>query len=159
MHEPGFASPLRRSCNGIIKPHLRTGGEAKAVATDMPPIPKDSSPMMEKETLLPQTEEPRPRPAPKRFSRFHGIAFALVLGLFWLTRPWKCSHTHVYHGTASKVPLEIHIMSKCPDARDCIEELIVPTMANVSDKVDFKLSYIGKYVHWNQVAQNLRRTA
>ncbi|KAL1597785.1 hypothetical protein SLS60_008272 [Paraconiothyrium brasiliense] len=35
-------------------------------------------------------------------------------------------------------------MSKCPDARDCIEELIVPTMANVSDKVDFKLSYIGK---------------
>ncbi|KAK3202825.1 hypothetical protein GRF29_154g896439 [Pseudopithomyces chartarum] len=34
--------------------------------------------------------------------------------------------------------------SKCPDARDCIEQLIVPAMANVSDKVDFRLSYIGK---------------
>lgn len=38
------------------------------------------------------------------------------------------------------------LRSKCPDARDCIEKLIVPTMANVSDKVDFRLSYIGKYV-------------
>ncbi|KAF1955861.1 hypothetical protein CC80DRAFT_516760 [Byssothecium circinans] len=42
------------------------------------------------------------------------------------------------------VPLEVHIMSKCPDARDCLEKLVVPTMANVSDKVDFRLSFIGK---------------
>lgn len=48
--------------------------------------------------------------------------------------------------TASKVPLEIFIMSKCPDARDCIEELVVPAMSNVSEKVDFRISYIGKYV-------------
>ncbi|OCK82410.1 hypothetical protein K432DRAFT_324352 [Lepidopterella palustris CBS 459.81] len=34
-------------------------------------------------------------------------------------------------------------MSKCPDARDCLQQLILPTMQNVSDKVDFKLSYIG----------------
>ncbi|KAF2772788.1 hypothetical protein EJ03DRAFT_266027 [Teratosphaeria nubilosa] len=43
-----------------------------------------------------------------------------------------------------KVPLEAHIMSKCPDARDCLHDMILPTMANVSNKVDFKLSYIGK---------------
>ena len=37
--------------------------------------------------------------------------------------------------------------SKCPDAADCIRELIIPTMQNVSsDKVDFRLSFIGKYV-------------
>jgi hypothetical protein len=44
----------------------------------------------------------------------------------------------------TKVPLEVHIMSKCPDARDCLEDLVVPAMANVSDKVDFKMSFIGK---------------
>lgn len=33
-------------------------------------------------------------------------------------------------------------MSKCPDARDCIRELVVPTMEKVSDKVDFELSFI-----------------
>ncbi|RMY24132.1 hypothetical protein D0867_01583 [Hortaea werneckii] len=42
-----------------------------------------------------------------------------------------------------KVPLEVHIMSKCPDARDCLHDMILPAMQNVSHKVDFKLSYIG----------------
>ena len=43
-----------------------------------------------------------------------------------------------------RVPLEAHIMSKCPDARDCLHDMILPAMQNVSHKVDFKLSYIGK---------------
>jgi hypothetical protein len=34
-------------------------------------------------------------------------------------------------------------MSKCPDARDCLQMMVLPAMANVSDKVDFTLSYIG----------------
>lgn len=46
-----------------------------------------------------------------------------------------------------KVELEAHIMSKCPDAKDCLQKLVVPVMAQVSDKVDFMLSYIGKSVH------------
>jgi hypothetical protein len=33
--------------------------------------------------------------------------------------------------------------SKCPDARDCLKKLVVPAMSDVSDKVDFKLSFIG----------------
>ncbi|KAL6719154.1 hypothetical protein ACLMJK_003391 [Lecanora helva] len=41
------------------------------------------------------------------------------------------------------VPLEAHIMSKCPDARDCLKDLVVPAMEQVVDKVDFRLSYIG----------------
>lgn len=41
-----------------------------------------------------------------------------------------------------KVPLEAHIMSKCPDAQDCLQKLVVPAMEQVSDKVDFNLSFI-----------------
>lgn len=43
-----------------------------------------------------------------------------------------------------KIPLEAHIMSKCPDARDCLKDLVVPAMQKVSDKVIFNLTYIGK---------------
>lgn len=46
-----------------------------------------------------------------------------------------------------KIPLEAHIMSKCPDAKDCLRDLVLPAMQQVSDKVDFTLSYIGTYAH------------
>ena len=49
-----------------------------------------------------------------------------------------------YSSYSTKVPLEAHIMSKCPDARDCLHDLILPAMQQVSHEVDFKLSYIGK---------------
>ncbi|PYH90255.1 gamma interferon inducible lysosomal thiol reductase [Aspergillus ellipticus CBS 707.79] len=42
----------------------------------------------------------------------------------------------------NKVPLEAHIMSKCPDARDCLQQLVLPAMEQISDKVDFELSFI-----------------
>ena len=48
----------------------------------------------------------------------------------------KSNHTRL-------VPLEAHVMSKCPDAKICLEELIVPAMEQVVDMVDFRLSYIG----------------
>ena len=41
------------------------------------------------------------------------------------------------------VPLEAHVMSKCPDARDCLRDLVVPTMEKIADKADFRLSFIG----------------
>ncbi|TVY23617.1 hypothetical protein LHYA1_G007631 [Lachnellula hyalina] len=41
------------------------------------------------------------------------------------------------------VPLEAHIMSKCPDAKDCLQQLILPAMMQIVDKVNFTLSYIG----------------
>ena len=44
------------------------------------------------------------------------------------------------------VPLEAHIMSKCLDARDCLQDLVVPAMEQVVNKVDFTLSFIGSYV-------------
>lgn len=44
----------------------------------------------------------------------------------------------------TKVPLEAHIMSKCPDARDCLRDLVLPVMQKAHDKVNFTLSFIGK---------------
>ncbi|GAM34841.1 hypothetical protein TCE0_015r02689 [Talaromyces pinophilus] len=41
------------------------------------------------------------------------------------------------------VPLDVHIMSKCPDAKDCLQKLVLPAMERISDKVDFQLSFIG----------------
>jgi hypothetical protein len=46
-------------------------------------------------------------------------------------------------GTKKLVPVEAHIMSKCPDARDCLKEMVLPAMQRVGDKVDFTLSFIG----------------
>ncbi|KAI4721640.1 hypothetical protein E4T48_02176 [Aureobasidium sp. EXF-10727] len=51
-----------------------------------------------------------------------------------------------YEYLPRRVPLEAHIMSKCPDARDCLHDLVLPAMVNVSNLVDFKLSYIGKTI-------------
>ncbi|EFX05227.1 gamma interferon inducible lysosomal thiol reductase [Grosmannia clavigera kw1407] len=42
------------------------------------------------------------------------------------------------------VPLEAHIMSKCPDARDCLHDLILPAMQQVYEKTNFTLSFIGQ---------------
>ncbi|KAL5086060.1 hypothetical protein Trisim1_009687 [Trichoderma cf. simile WF8] len=42
------------------------------------------------------------------------------------------------------VPFEAHIISKCPDTRHALRNLILPVMQKIHDKVDFKLSYIGK---------------
>jgi len=44
---------------------------------------------------------------------------------------------------SDKINLEAHVMSKCPDARDCLHDLIIPTMVQVSDKVNFTMSFIG----------------
>lgn len=51
--------------------------------------------------------------------------------------------TLVAQNNVSLVPLEAHIMSKCPDARDCLRDLVVPAMEKIADKVDFRLSFIG----------------
>lgn len=48
-----------------------------------------------------------------------------------------------YPPLSQKVPLEAHIMSKCPDAQTCLHDLILPSMQQISSLVDFKLSYIG----------------
>jgi len=49
------------------------------------------------------------------------------------------------------VPLEAHVMSKCPDAKDCLVDLVVPAMEQMAEKVDFTLSYIGRIDDSNTV--------
>jgi hypothetical protein len=44
----------------------------------------------------------------------------------------------------TKIPLEAHIMSKCPDAQACLQKLVLPAMEKVYDKVDFRLSFIAR---------------
>lgn len=56
-----------------------------------------------------------------------------------------------------RVPLEAHIMSKCPDTKTCLRDLVVPAMEKVYDKVDFKLSYIGTYVVYHYLLQTWLR--
>jgi hypothetical protein len=56
------------------------------------------------------------------------------------------SFAPVAHNTLAqtKIPLEAHIMSKCPDAQACLQKLVLPAMEQISDKVDFKLSFIAR---------------
>jgi len=90
------------------------------------------------------------------------IPALVLLGALWLLfrsafvfRHHFCPHKNlreskgldigpVPNSKAELVPLEAHIMSKCPDARDCLQKLVVPSMIEISDKVNFTLSYIGK---------------
>jgi hypothetical protein len=41
------------------------------------------------------------------------------------------------------VPFEAHIMSKCPDSKICLKEMVLPAMQRVYSKVNFTLSYVG----------------
>jgi hypothetical protein len=108
--------------------------------------------MEEKASLLPNTHEDTSSPRADetmasrktRKTRLQMAALVLVFSLFWLARTFTCTDMH--NETDTKVPVDVHIMSKCPDARDCLQKLVLPAMANVSDKVDFRLSMIGRYV-------------
>lgn len=55
----------------------------------------------------------------------------------------RTQSTHAKSNQTGRVPLEAHVMSKCPDAKICLEELVVPAMEQVVDMVNFRLSYIG----------------
>lgn len=46
--------------------------------------------------------------------------------------------------STSNVSFETHIMSKCPDAKACLHELVLPAMEKIHDKVDFELSFIAR---------------
>jgi hypothetical protein len=84
------------------------------------------------------------------------IVMAIVTYTFWIWQPFRpliddepwVNITHSDAQVTDKiVPLEAHIMSKCPDAKDALELLVLPVMQRVHDKVNFTLSYIGRYVH------------
>lgn len=99
----------------------------------------------------------RPYARPARRFRPLLIMTLVVLGLYYYVRPMtsfgilpqvaRLAPLHEAQKTVidakALVPLEAHIMSKCPDAKDCLRMLVLPTMQRVLDKVNFTLSYIG----------------
>jgi hypothetical protein len=77
----------------------------------------------------------------------HTVEASYRRGRSSTTRPPQPeAETAIMEKNATKVALEAHIMSKCPDAKACLEKLIVPAMVQISDKVNFQLSYIGRSV-------------
>ncbi|KAF4449916.1 hypothetical protein F53441_6835 [Fusarium austroafricanum] len=76
-----------------------------------------------------------------------GVAFT-----FWLWQPFEpLANASIIKPisddvktTERLVPLEAHIMSKCPDAKEGLELLVLPVMERAHEKVNFTLSYIGK---------------
>jgi len=95
--------------------------------------------------------------APPRIARPLGISFLAVALCYFLfttqfrSTTWrlgcqmKAPETTWQPVVLTKelVPFEAHIMSKCPDARECLRQMILPTMQRVYDKVNFTLSFIG----------------
>ena len=78
--------------------------------------------------------------------------FPRILQIRGVTRLHPSDQSTVNASNGSNiVPLEAHIMSKCPDAKDCLRDLVVPAMEQIADKVDFKLSYIGSITNDNEV--------
>ncbi len=74
---------------------------------------------------------------------FHFLGFP-NWAIFTTDSPLSNDRSLISQNNASAlVPLEAHVMSKCPDARDCLRDLVVPAMEKIADKVDFRLSFIG----------------
>lgn len=74
------------------------------------------------------------------------LLFCGFLGWYLQRPPVGLSSPPPVEMPDARVPLEAHIMSKCPDARDCLRDLVLPAMQKVHDKVDFTLSFIGTCV-------------
>lgn len=77
-------------------------------------------------------------------ANYGGVSVSFGEGRSSGSREGDSSSTSASTTTKDLVPLEAHIMSKCPDARDCLKELVLPAMMRVNNKVNFTLSYIGK---------------
>lgn len=125
------------------------------------------SPINEKsESIVPPIN---PQNTHKMATRWRSPRTVIVLAVLFLVGLWHISETLPTHASktlkkpistkhtqthkqqplsAAKSPklvqLEAHIMSKCPDAQDCILDLIVPAMSRLDPShVNFTLSYIG----------------
>ncbi|PFH61563.1 hypothetical protein XA68_16986 [Ophiocordyceps unilateralis] len=87
---------------------------------------------------------PRPRPVVRVLLLSVFVVIVVVSALSRRPPAWSRRFGTNFAAVRSNlVPLEAHIISKCPDTRDAMRELILPVMQQVSDKVDFKLNYIG----------------
>ncbi|KAK4226172.1 hypothetical protein QBC38DRAFT_456488 [Podospora fimiseda] len=92
------------------------------------------------------------------------VGYLVLVGFMWcyFSQPYPHHHNPAAASISPKnkavvveeperdlVPLEAHIMSKCPDAKDCLRDLVLPTMQKAYSKVNFTLSFIGKTTDYN----------
>lgn len=67
-----------------------------------------------KEPLLPpppaslEDSEAEAKMRQKQKNRLHIAILGILFAVFWLARAWTCDHEH--NETATKVPLDVHIM-------------------------------------------------
>lgn len=73
---------------------------------------------------------------------------SLCAATYWIfqSHAARISNVPPIEAHRARIPLEAHIMSKCPDAKDCLHDLVLPAMQKAQDKVNFTLSFIGTYV-------------
>lgn len=108
--------------------------------------------------VMDEKHAPMPPPIRRGFSPIRLVlcmGYLALAGLtYWhfntrtpLFQPDPFGHQQVATVATAKglVPFEAHIMSKCPDAKDCLRQLVLPAMQKVHDKVNFTLSFIGRY--------------
>ncbi|KAI9797445.1 MAG: hypothetical protein M1833_005485 [Piccolia ochrophora] len=93
---------------------------------------------------LPAIVDLHRRRSARRIQQICLSACALLVLWSWL---WYYGPDNAVSGPTNtlghRVPLEAHIMSKCPDAKGCLHDLVLPAMQQIEDKVNFTLSYIG----------------
>jgi hypothetical protein len=87
-------------------------------------------------------------PSSYLYKRLLPALITLVATLLLFRSFFVCNHHYdagvpIVRTGGQKVELEAYGMSRCPDFRDCLQQLVVPTMVEVSDKVNFTLSFIG----------------
>ncbi|RDA90468.1 hypothetical protein CP533_3952, partial [Ophiocordyceps camponoti-saundersi (nom. inval.)] len=148
---PYLQRPCRDSCSRLRSP-LPPPERTYLTSTHLPSInrlPVLALDMDEKTTATASrrhqpTMPPRLRPVGRLIVLFV-ILFIVALSALSRRPPsWTRSFgTKPVAGKSKLVPLEAHIISKCPDTRDAMRELILPVMQQVADKVDFRLNYIG----------------
>ncbi|KAK4134691.1 hypothetical protein BT67DRAFT_441852 [Trichocladium antarcticum] len=70
---------------------------------------------------------------------------SLCAATYWIfqSHAARLSNVPPIEAHRARIPLEAHIMSKCPDAKDCLDDLVLPAMQKAQDKVNFTLSFIG----------------
>ncbi|KAI0192753.1 hypothetical protein EV127DRAFT_38608 [Xylaria flabelliformis] len=96
------------------------------------------------------TEKPRRRPwgfsQALRLTAFLALILVVVYNVFQFS-PLRQRLTWPSPSTEKTTPaLELHIISKCPNAMHALTELVLPTIERVHDKVDFKLSIIAREI-------------
>ncbi|KAH6645351.1 hypothetical protein BKA67DRAFT_584833 [Truncatella angustata] len=72
------------------------------------------------------------------------LTLSVVYSVYRIPILKECLKQPLATETVERVPLEIHIITKCGNARTALTDLLLPTIERVYDKVDFRLSIVAR---------------